>query len=227
MKVKLEKNCLEMSKLDILIPVHNAFSFVKNCVQSILNANTQKLGRIILSDDYSTDGSLAEYLGNILDDKRIKLLHTEVRGYFSGNVNWASSYIESPYFIIMNSDTKVYSKDWLDVILEEYVRWEAEGEKVGIISPCIAAYENPCPVSRHLLGINQIGAVCWFIPFAVWKQLGGLREDGAYRHWNSDFDFCKKVIEAGYKIGKVPTYIQHWGGRSGKPKEVPRCLEEN
>lgn len=201
-----------MKKVDIVIPVHNAYEFVRRCVQSILNANTELINKIILIDDCSTETGLSD----MFEDKRIILTETSERSYFSATVNHGFQFVTSPYFVILNSDTRVLTEDWLQM-LQEY-----HHDGIGILSPCWTAYRDPHPIPRTLYNLKHLGAVSWFMRSYLFKNLGMFRTDGKYKHWNSDFDFCDKIIDKGLLIGKIPCFVAHWGGQSGKPKEVPR-----
>ncbi len=202
----------KFEKVDILIPVHNAFDFVQRCVHSILNANTKFLNKIILVNDCSTEKGLS----NMFTDPRVFQTSTPKRSYFSGTVNYGFQYVKSPFFVLLNSDTRVLTEDWLQ-LLQEY-----HHDGIGILSPCWTEYKNPHPIPRTQYDMKHLGAVSWFMRSDLFKHLGMLKTEGKYQHWNSDFDFCDKVINKGLLIGKVPCFVAHWGGQSGKPKEVPR-----
>lgn len=204
-------------QVDILVPVYNAFEYVKRNVDSILGANTELLNKIILSDDNSPEGLIEDlFEGN--EYNKVKIVRTPKRSYFSGNVNYGFNFVEAPYFVLMNSDTYVISKDWLEVLLDFYNKTE----NIGILSPCLTEYPNPQFVHRTDFHHKHLGAISWFMRTELFEKLGKFRTDEKYIHWNSDFDFCDKVIESGLFIGRVPCFVAHRGGASGKPKEVPR-----
>ena len=69
-----------MIKVSVIVPVYNAEKYLAQCLDSIL-AQTLREIEVICVDDGSTDNS-----GKILDqyamqDKRMKVLHRENRGY--------------------------------------------------------------------------------------------------------------------------------------------------
>ena len=71
-----------MKKISVIIPVYNVESFLKECVDSIINQTYENI-EIILVDDGSTDNS-----GKICDkytkiDDRIKVFHKENEGQAS------------------------------------------------------------------------------------------------------------------------------------------------
>jgi glycosyltransferase involved in cell wall biosynthesis len=65
--------------ISVIIPVYNTESYLRKCLDSIVNQTYREL-EIIIIDDGSTDGS-----GEICDeykmsDSRIRVFHTENRG---------------------------------------------------------------------------------------------------------------------------------------------------
>jgi GT2 family glycosyltransferase len=220
-----------MNQVDIIIPVHNNFDITKRCIETILDANISRIDKLILVDDHSTEGSLQEYLWNEewemffyppAETNPVKILFVKPpkRSYFSGAVNFGALYATSKYMMILNSDTKVYTRDWINIMIEEY---EAE-ENVGILAPAVAAYFNPHPVNQKGFDNQIVGAVCWMMETEYFDSMNGLREDGKYIHWCSDFEFCERVLAQGKKVGKSSAFIQHWGGRGNRfvGSEIPR-----
>ena len=51
-----------MSKCDIIIPIYNAYDFVKKCVESVLKYTDFNEARIILIDDKSPDSRIIPLL---------------------------------------------------------------------------------------------------------------------------------------------------------------------
>jgi GT2 family glycosyltransferase len=215
-----------MNKVDIVIPVHNNYELVKRCIETILDSvtsNWSRIGQIIIVDDHSTEGDLKEYLtneeGNFfyppaeIDPPYINLIKPPQRSYFSGAVNFGSEFVTSKYMMILNSDTKVYTKKWVTIMMDEF---EKEGN-VAILAPSIVGYFNPEPTSGSpKFGQSMVGASCWLLETEYFRSSGKLLQHGKYIHWHSDAEYCRRVISDGKKIGRSSAYIQHWGGQSGK-----------
>lgn len=215
-----------MNKIDIVIPVHNNFELVKRCIETILDSvtsNWSKIGQIIIVDDHSTEGDLKSYLNNEdgiffyppaeIDPPYINIIKTPQRSYFSGAVNFGSEFVTSKYMMIMNCDTKVYTKKWITILMNEF---ESE-ENVAILAPGVVGYFNPEPTTDRVeFGHSMIGAACWMLETKYFRDIGKLLQHGKYIHWYSDAEFCERVIADGKKIGRSSAYIQHWGGRSNK-----------
>lgn len=91
-----------MVKLDIIIPVYNAESYLENCIKSI-ELEDNKNVKVILVNDGSTDNSLkiCEKLANIYSN--ILLINQENKG-LSGARNTGLDYVSGDYVAFMDPD---------------------------------------------------------------------------------------------------------------------------
>ena len=95
-----------MAKVSIIIPVYNVESYLRRCLDSVVNQTLKDI-EIILVNDGSTDGSLAiceEYAKN---DDRIKII-TRKNGGLSAARNTGLDNATSEYIGFIDSD------DWVD-----------------------------------------------------------------------------------------------------------------
>ncbi len=114
-----------MIKVSVIVPVYNAEKYLAQCLDSIL-AQTLREIEVICVDDGSTDNS-----GKILDqyamqDKRVKVLHRENRGYGAA-MNAGLDTAAGEYVGIVESD---------DCILPEMYRTlyeAADAEKPDVV----------------------------------------------------------------------------------------------
>lgn len=88
--------------LDIIVPVYNVEPYLRDCIRSILDQQTQYRFRAIFIDDGSTDQS-----GRILDeysaDPRMLVIHQENKGH-SGARNTGVSHASGAYLMFVDSD---------------------------------------------------------------------------------------------------------------------------
>lgn len=95
-----------MAKVSIIIPVYNVESYLRRCLDSVVNQTLKDI-EIILVNDGATDGSLAiceEYAKN---DDRIKII-TRKNGGLSAARNTGLDNATSEYIGFIDSD------DWVD-----------------------------------------------------------------------------------------------------------------
>lgn len=215
-----------MEPIDILIPVYNSFDWLKQCVDSLSHnlyrADIGWLGNIILTDDESDVGRLEDtyYTYNI------KIVRSGERKYFSGNVNYGFQYVESDYFVLMNSDAIITpaNRNWLKKFYNDY----REDESVGILSPTTATMSEHSPYHEGVEYGHCSGAWCWFMSREFFKKMGGLRTDGRNIHWHSDMDFIDRARKAGYKLGTTCVYVWHPGHKSNidMPDEIAKTRHQ-
>ena len=65
-----------MPQVSVIVPVHNTASYLKACVQSIINQTLQDI-EIILVENASTDNSLELCHELAATDHRIRVLHID------------------------------------------------------------------------------------------------------------------------------------------------------
>ena len=99
--------------VDVIIPVHNQFAVVIQCIESILNAEGSVGHEVIVIDDASTDPELKRRLAAFAQGERITLRDNEQNMGFTRSVNRGMSVHGERDVLLLNSDTIVYD-GWLD-----------------------------------------------------------------------------------------------------------------
>ena len=80
-------------QVSIIVPVYNAQSSIKKCIESILN-QTEKNFEIILVDDGSKDDSLKICMDFCNQNERIKVIHQENGGVIDSDDYVGSFYLQ-------------------------------------------------------------------------------------------------------------------------------------
>ena len=205
-----------MSKVDIVIPCHELYEILGDCIESVLETkshNPNTFGQVILvDDDSSSEGTLEEYFSDKYPD--VKYVRNTKRMYFSGTVNHGSDYVTSKYFIMLNSDTLIETPNWLEVMVEEY----NSNDKIKIIS---ANFDHHEP---YLSGGPFVAGVCLIMEIDLFRQIGKLRSDGRCVHWDSDIELQMDVLDMGYLNALSTAKIVHLRGQSRRylPAELYR-----
>jgi glycosyltransferase involved in cell wall biosynthesis len=120
-----------MSKVSVIVPVHNTEKYIEQCVSSLLQQTLSDI-EILLVENGSTDGSLAECERLALTDQRIRVIHIE-EGDVSVARNVGLREAVSEYIGFVDSDDTV-SEDMykslynlaeqhdLDIVYSNYVK---------------------------------------------------------------------------------------------------------
>lgn len=90
----------------VVIPVYNREAYIAHAINSVL-MQSYKNWKLIIVDDASTDNT-AEIISPYLTDPRINYKYLSKNQGVGHALNIALSSIDSPYFIVLDSD------DWLD-----------------------------------------------------------------------------------------------------------------
>jgi GT2 family glycosyltransferase len=114
-------------RCDIVVPVFNAPKAVKACIESLKRTIDRSLDRIVVINDQS-DEFTTRYLRSL---EGIELIENEANQGFLGTANRGLLLSESEFVCLLNSDTIVVDRRWLDKMVH-YARSHPE---VGVISP--------------------------------------------------------------------------------------------
>jgi GT2 family glycosyltransferase/uncharacterized membrane-anchored protein YhcB (DUF1043 family) len=101
-------------KVDIIIPIYNAYEYTKQCIQSIINNTKLNKNTLILINDKSTDSKMADMLEEFVKnnkDKNIKLVNNKENLGFVKTVNLGMK-MSNNDVVLLNSDTEV-TENWL------------------------------------------------------------------------------------------------------------------
>lgn len=111
--------------VSIIIPVYNAESYLKECVDSVINQTYDNLD-IVLVDDGSTDTSAKICDRYHRNDERVQVIHKENGGLVSA---WMRGVKEAKgeYVVFLDSD------DWIDLFMIEDMVNQATGKGKEIV----------------------------------------------------------------------------------------------
>lgn len=94
-----------MPNVSVIIPVYNAASFLRECVESIRGQDLEV--EIILVDDCSVDGSYELCLELAKADPRIKVVRNEVNSFAGACRNIGTSLASGEYLLYLDADDKL------------------------------------------------------------------------------------------------------------------------
>lgn len=109
--------------LSIVVPVYNAEKFIKQCLDSLRDQQTDYLYQVICVDDGSTDSS-GEMLEEYRADDRFLIVHQENKGH-SGARNTALGYVLGQYLMFVDADDYLES-GYIESMLNKAYRENAD-----------------------------------------------------------------------------------------------------
>lgn len=210
-----------MSRISIIVPVHNTEQYLESTIRSLL-AQTLKDIEIILVENGSTDNSLALCHEVAKSDERIKVMHLE-RGDLSYARNSGLTLAASEYVAFVDSDDTVKSEMYetllgiaeehdLDIVYSNMMKVYdnrppkyiyQEDESVSVMTPKEMLMKN----FTHKINVNA----CTMI--ARRKLFDDLKfPEGMYFE---DRAFTFRLINAAAKVGYINKAFYHYYQRSG------------
>ena len=194
--------------IDIIIPSFELYDHLEKCLKSIFNGQ-HEFNKVIVVDDYSSSqGSLEEYFGDMFPE--VSFIRTKERTFFSGTVNHGLQYASSKYVLVLNNDTEIVTPDCFNVMRQELEDWDVK---------LISARYWP----QHVWGVGRkLPGYAFMMEREFFRDLGYLRQDGKYRHFNSDHNLREKIKKLGFNYAISTAIIRHYGHASRKfvPKEL-------
>lgn len=129
----LRRRCDKMEKLvSVIMPVHNAKSYIEEAINSILNQTYGKFELIII-DDCSTDDTMSIVHG--INDSRIRILKNESNKGVSYSRNRGLEESQGEYIAIMDDDDVSMPQRFAKQVqyLEEHKEIDIVGGRIQLI----------------------------------------------------------------------------------------------
>ena len=233
-------------RVAVIILNWNGEKLLREFLPSVVKNTNTDLGRVVVVDNHSTDGSWIRLEQEFPDVERVLF---EDNFGFAGGYNRAIEMIEAEYVVLLNSDVEV-APGWLEPLVAVLDR----DERVAAVQPKILAY-------RDKKKFEYAGAAGGYIdylgfPFCrgrvmdtteqddgqyddevdvfwatgaslcirrdVYRAVGGL--DEAFFAHMEEIDLCWRLKNGGYTLKVVPSSVVYHLGGGSLPMNHPRKL---
>ena len=233
-------------RVAVIILNWNGEKLLREFLPSVVKNTNTDLGRVVVVDNHSTDGSWIRLEQEFPDVERVLF---EDNFGFAGGYNRAIEMIEAEYVVLLNSDVEV-APGWLEPLVAVLDR----DERVAAVQPKILAY-------RDKKKFEYAGAAGGYIdylgfPFCrgrvmdtteqddgqyddevdvfwatgaslcirrdVYRVAGGL--DEAFFAHMEEIDLCWRLKNGGYTLKVVPSSVVYHLGGGSLPMNHPRKL---
>ena len=237
-------------KVSIIICSKDHCDLLKTCVESILDLSTYGNYEILIVENGSTEQQTFDYYREICaKDSRVRVVTYEPKGPFNYSKvnNFGVSQASGDYFILLNNDTKVITKSWIEGMLGYCQR-----DDVGAVGAKLYYADQTVQHSGVVIGmggfaghvltgqpandggymmllhathnVSAVTAACMMTKRSVWDEVGGLTE--AFTVALNDVDYCLKIRNTGKLIivnNAVELY--HYESKSRGYEDTPERHE--
>ena len=208
----------QTSLISVIMPVHNAGTYLEYAVVSILNQKDVSL-ELILVDDHSTDHAIEKLKSNLTQDKCFKLVTSEERGVVAA-MRTGFAYAKGEYIARMDADDISLPQRLSEQLnyLMEHPEIGIAGAQVKIISESVIGdgfilYETwlnqlclPEDIERELFVESPIPNPTAFFRRDIYEKLDGYHDPV----WAEDYDLWLRAHAMGIKMGKPKGVLLHW-----------------
>lgn len=223
--------------VDIIIPIYNAFDFVKKCIETVIEHTDLTKHTLLLVNDRSTDDKILPLLNSFIKNNQslnITLIDNKENHGFVKTVNIGMQYSQNDV-VLLNSDTEV-TKNWLIKMQNCAYSQPAVAtvtplsNNATLASVPIFLAENTLPLNISLdeyadiiekCSMNLFPEIptahgfCMYIKREAINDLGLFDEQAFGKGYGEENDFSYRCLQAGYRhLLCDNTYIYHKGTQS-------------
>ena len=238
-----------MKKVDIIVPVYNAYEYTEECIKSIIKYTDLKEHTLVLINDKSPDKRILPMLLKYKDqntDKNIVVLDNEINLGFVKTVNKGMKYSNNDC-LLLNSDTEV-TKNWLQKLIDcaysnSYIATVTALTNNGTIASVPNfGVDNELPKNITLDEYAEIiekcskkrypevttgNGFCMYIKRNVIEELGVFDDVTFEKGYGEENDFCYRALDYGYtNVLCDDTFIYHKGTQSFTKENLTKSRAE-
>jgi GT2 family glycosyltransferase len=219
-------------RVAIIVPFRNRVDLLERCVESVRTRSTWDRWELLAVDNGSDDPATLRYLEELVKLPQVRLLRYPERFNFAAINNFAAAHTDAEMLLLLNNDTEVLTRDWIEALLEHALRPE-----VGIVGARLLYPDGSLQHAGVVLGIgglaghpfdgwpdggagaaeapghggevlavrevSAVTAACAMIRRELYLEVGGMDAERFAVSFN-DVDLCLRLRAAGYRIIYTP-----------------------
>jgi GT2 family glycosyltransferase len=199
-----------LEQLGIIIPSFNGAQALQKTLDELIRQNLKQ--QVLVVDGGSNDGSL-----EVIHQTGVRLLKVENFGYGHA-LNRGIEATNASYLALMNSDVLMPKATLEAAVLR------LNEPKMGAVGPIpllpdgskqrsfsLAYLPNHLNIHKPL-PVKMLHGYCLVTRRDVLEQVGGF--DERFFMYNEEYDWCWRVLKAGYGLEMIPETAIHFGGAS-------------
>ena len=152
---KIKYEVIGNPKVSIIIPNKDNIRLLKNCINSILSLTTYTNYEIVVIENNSQKKETFEFYNEIVKNNRIKVLNYNDNNStdfnYSALINFAVKNIDGEYVLQLNNDTKLLTKDWLELFIGY-----SQNKEIGIVGARLYYEDKSIQHAGIILGLSGI-----------------------------------------------------------------------
>ena len=207
--------------ISILIPNKDHVGDLRRCIDSITTKTSYEHYEIVIIENNSTDAETFSYYETLKKHPAIRVVTYEGPFNYSAINNFGASYAKGEYLLLLNNDTEVVTRSWLEELLMYAQRSDVGAvgcmlyyadysiQHAGIVLGLGAhrtAGHSHYKMSKDNLGymgrlcyaqnVSAVTGACMMTRKSLFDEVGGLSEEFAVAL--NDVDYCLRLREKGY-----------------------------
>ncbi|MAQ66596.1 MAG: hypothetical protein CMN69_07915 [Sphingomonadaceae bacterium] len=242
-----------MPKVSIIVATRDKIDLLRTCVEGVLLKTDYPSIDLIIADNDSRETEVLEFLEEIVNDGRVRVVRWPHLFNYSAINNYAAGFAKGEYICLLNNDIEVIEPNWLTELVREAVQpgvgavgarllypdrsIQHAGVAIGIGNAAGHAHRGlpegqPGYFAQALIarGTTAVTGACLLVSKKHFDGVGGLDERGLAVAY-SDVDFCLKLRKLGLSNIYTPaaTLIHHESKSRGAdfaPNNLARYLRE-
>ena len=228
--------------VSIIIPTRDHFTFLRRCVESLVNKTAYRNFEIVVIDNGSREKEATSYLAKLQSSGQARVLRVDEPFNYSRLNNLAVAQARGEYVALLNDDLEIVDPEWLSEMLSHACRPE-----IGAVGALLRYPDGRIQHGGVILGQRGIGAhahaglvdedgyfsrphlvqnfsavtaACLLTRKKVYQQAGGLNETYLTIAFN-DVDFCLRLQQHGLRILWTPfAELRHYESSSRGPEDT-------
>ncbi len=237
--------------ISILIPNRDHAEDLRRCIESVTDRSSYDNYEIIVIENNSTTGEIRQYYETLEKHPRVRVVTYEGDFNYSRINNFGAGYANGEYLILLNNDTEVITRNWMEEML-----MYAQRDDVGAVG-CMLYYPDKTiqhagivlgmgahrtaghshyKMAKENLGymgrlcyaqnVSAVTGACLMVRKSLFDEVGGLSEELAVAL--NDVDLCLKLREKGLLNVFTPfAELYHYESASRKTDVTNEASAEN
>jgi GT2 family glycosyltransferase len=230
--VAVRRRLARRPSVAIVVPFRNRADLLERCVGSILSRSTYDRYQILAIDNNSDDPRTLALCERLEREGRARVLRYRQPFNFAALNNWAAAQTDAEQLLLLNNDTEVIARDWIEALLEQAERPEVgivgarllypDGrlQHAGVVTGLRGLAGHPfdgwvaggagaleaAGTGGEVLATREVSAVtaaCSMIRRSLYLEIGGMDANRFAVSFN-DVDLCLRLRAAGYRVLYTP-----------------------